>query len=505
MTTDTVVSHSCSNNGSSSSKSSVPSSSSTSTSSTSSTPWFFYYIILLILLPFLLGCSFSMGMIHFPTNSSIISTTVSTPIRRLFSSIFPNIISSNSNNRHDIHLSSSPVLVVRPIMDLDRCFQQFERRMLESNHDLQQQWDEFNGISIFLHRNGQAESCGNFSSSSNSSRSVDRSSDSESDSTNTTDPTLSSSSLSVKIIFRTALQELYHLGQACPDFTNKYHVESFLTRVFVHLLSHASSQVAVCHSEDDDIHKHRNTRHFGLYDYCDMGEEMTPILLDHNKLIPNTIIQSSSTNDGTMSPHRTYTFLPCHFHTENGLRVTSLLQLTGLLRQSKTNTITTTTTGTTAESTETEPNNCLITPEGEETCPTITSNVPTTNTLAQQQQQLGLHLYAVPAGRVFMHVAAYIGQEIPLDHVPGADPNERVYLKVLSVSPAVFDLYNFFTKDESNELVQRALSETKESHRIKRSTTGTGEHHVNTRRTSESGFDTDGATSILIKKYVYFI
>lgn len=36
---------------------------------------------------------------------------------------------------------------------------------------------------------------------------------------------------------------------------------------------------------------------------------------------------------------------------------------------------------------------------------------------------------------------------IPLPHVQGGDPDKPVYLKVLSVSPRVFDLVNFFSKE----------------------------------------------------------
>lgn len=113
-----------------------------------------------------------------------------------------------------------------------------------------------------------------------------------------------------------------------------------------------------------------------------------------------------------------------------------------------------------------------------------------------------ISLFAVQAGRVFLFAASRVGQIIDLPHVKGGDPSKPVYLEVLSVRPAVFDLHNFFTKDESAELVERALKETKESHRIKRSTTGdlASTENVNQRRTSESGFDTNGKTSMTIKR-----
>jgi hypothetical protein len=60
---------------------------------------------------------------------------------------------------------------------------------------------------------------------------------------------------------------------------------------------------------------------------------------------------------------------------------------------------------------------------------------------------LPLHLYAVPAGRVFMFAPNYIGEIITLPHVRGGDPSLPVYLRVLSLSPLVFDLVNFFSKE----------------------------------------------------------
>jgi hypothetical protein len=113
-----------------------------------------------------------------------------------------------------------------------------------------------------------------------------------------------------------------------------------------------------------------------------------------------------------------------------------------------------------------------------------------------------LHLYAVPAGRVFMFAPSHIGEIIDLPHVTGGDPDKPVYLEVLSVSPRVFDLVNFFSKDESATIVERALEETSESHRIKRSSTGASGYTVNSGRTSESGFDTNGPTAMTLKKYV---
>ena len=468
-----------------------------------SSPWPRYFIKIIVL-PFLVGFLVTIGVSHLRSNGTLFtgstgSTTGTAGTNTVSSSMMERILASlPSMNPHSKGTFS-------PKMDANRCFLTLERHMFELK---QPDWDAFLVLEttpIWLHRNGQAEACGNYTFTSSTVGSG--SSSSSSDTTNNNNNNTSNNN-HMKTIFRSVVQDLHDLGHACPDFTNKYHVEAFLTRVLAQAIytttTTASSFMSPspCHSDDDDSNQMVGPRrHLGLYDYCDMGEERTPILLDHDKLIPNTIVPSLplliSKNDD-----RTHTLLPCHFHTEHGLRVTSLSQFYRLLLQSAT----ATTKHRHGDNNDTSPTNCMVTPNGEETCWTVATTTttnsnddPTTNTLPSVT---GLHLYAVPAGRVFMHVAAYVGQEIALDHVPGADPNQRVYLKVLSVSPAVFDLYNFFTKDESAELVQRALTETKESHRIKRSTTGTGEHLVNNHRTSESGFDTDGATSIRIKKYV---
>lgn len=256
--------------------------------------------------------------------------------------------------------------------------------------------------------------------------------------------------------FRSVLDDLRLAGQACPQTLddNKYQIEALLTRLFHKLLLRSPSSSLSCQSEEADAAAD------GLYGFCDMGEARTPILLDHHSLVP--------VGDGS---------LPCHFHTASGVRVTSLQQLSDLARRAA------------VAAPDKEENECRAEQPG--ACAAAASDAAALREL---------HLYAVPAGRVFMHSAAYVGQVIDLPHVRGGDPKKPVYLEVLSVSPAVFDLHNFFTRTESQDLVHRALAETKESHRIKRSTTGNTGANVNERRTSESGYDTDGKTSVLVKK-----
>lgn len=99
-----------------------------------------------------------------------------------------------------------------------------------------------------------------------------------------------------------------------------------------------------------------------------------------------------------------------------------------------------------------------------------------------------------------MFAPAYVGEIFRISHVRHPLNPEPVTLRVMSVSPKVFDVVDFFHEDESKAIVDKALKETSESHRIKRSSTGASGYNVNRQRTSENGFDTHGATAIEVKK-----
>ena len=110
-----------------------------------------------------------------------------------------------------------------------------------------------------------------------------------------------------------------------------------------------------------------------------------------------------------------------------------------------------------------------------------------------------LHLYAVPAGRVFLFAPKYVGEIFELPHVkvPGDLP---VWLEVMSLKPRVFDIFNFFDREESALIVDKALKETSETHKMKRSSTGASGYNVNSQRTSENGFDTHGKEAQAVKR-----
>jgi len=189
--------------------------------------------------------------------------------------------------------------------------------------------------------------------------------------------------------------------------------------------------------------------------YCDMGPTRTPIQLDHGKLVRIPQIES----------------LPCHFHTREGLRIGSLEMLADLARK------------TAAASSE----ECANPQEGEE------------GTCSNSDGLKELHLYAVPAGRVFIFAPKYIGEIFELPHVTFKE-DLPVSLQVISLSPRVFDIYNFFSRDESSRIVDKAIKETSETHRMKRSSTGASGYNINSQRTSENGFDTHGTEAQAVKR-----
>ena len=158
--------------------------------------------------------------------------------------------------------------------------------------------------------------------------------------------------------------------------------------------------------------------------FCDMCADRTPIQLDHNKLVrvPEVML------------------LPCHLHTREGVRVTSLEQL-AMLAQGATMPV--------GECTKDERN-----PDG--TCGPV-------NEGARRE----LHLYVVQTGRVFVFDPKHVGEIFELPHVKV--PKELpVWLEVISLSPHVFDVFNFFYREESAAIFDKALNEMSELHRISR-------------------------------------
>jgi len=194
--------------------------------------------------------------------------------------------------------------------------------------------------------------------------------------------------------------------------------------------------------------------------FCDMGEERTPELLDHQKLIPVTF------GDGGR-----LTSLPCHYHTREGLRVSSLDQLEKIAQDIK------------QKASRNGSRDCAISEDGGQVC---------------EEKPTELKLFAVPAGRIFMFAPTYVGEIFELYHLK-EKYQRSIRLVTISTAPRVFDILNFFDPDEADDIVERALVETSETHRMKRSSTGATGYSVNTRRTSDNGFDTSGKTALTVK------
>ena len=253
---------------------------------------------------------------------------------------------------------------------------------------------------------------------------------------------------------------------------DKYNTESLLT----HIVTAQLDETGSCANFMDP-----SPEHAGFGGFCDLGEEYTPILNDHKRLV--------KTPDQGL--------LPCRFFTRVGVRIASVHHLMEEVASAG------------MESLSSIEQTCLATDMNDEDCQEHQQQ-------QQQQEQYDtgmptLDLYAVSAGRVFMFAPKYVGEIFQLPHIQidqdgssntGASSTNtvQVYLKVLNLQPRVLDIYHFFSKSESAALVERALAETSPTHRIKRSTTGTGEHSIFSKRTSENGFDTHGMIAQKIKK-----
>lgn len=183
--------------------------------------------------------------------------------------------------------------------------------------------------------------------------------------------------------------------------------------------------------------------------FCDMGELKTVVQHDYDRLqrLPDT------------------NTLPCRFYTRTGQRITSLAMLNDVL--------------------EKEVSKCS---KEDISC----------------QTHPPLHLYAAPAGRMFMFAPSYIGEKFVLDHI--TDPSmvdedvDPIVVETLNLEPRVFDVFHFFSNDEGDDLIQKALAEQDETYKFHRSTTGTTGSNVYNKRTSENAWDTMGTTAQRVKK-----
>lgn len=310
--------------------------------------------------------------------------------------------------------------------------------------------DPFYDVDIVIHRNGESDPC---------SRQIHEGKE------NNNGTALSSTSR--------AFLNSFNTGKKSLDQYEKYDVDAMLTHALVGGAPGTadSNEPPILPDNGDSCKPTWQSKHHyldsspllkknevlsSMIKFCDMGVDKTPIQLDHNKLVRVPGIGS----------------LPCHFHTREGVRVTSLKQLAQLAREAKV-------------------------PTGE--CAVNERTVDGSCGTAESAGRRELHLYAVQAGRVFVFAPKYVGEifELPHVEVPRGLP---VWLEVISLSPRVFDIFNFFDREESAAIVDKALKETSETHRIKRSSTGASGYTVNSQRTSENGFDTHGKEAQAVKR-----
>ena len=155
-----------------------------------------------------------------------------------------------------------------------------------------------------------------------------------------------------------ALQALWLCQQ--EEFT-KHEIESVMTTWLYQQLPQSA-----CGSEDNV------TAPDGLYGHCDMGPERTTIQPDHYRLVP--------TPSGS---------LPCRFYTREGARIGTWEFLADLANQARA----------TCEQEDTVDGSLQCDENGR---PTV-------------------HLYAVPASRMFMLATSYVGEKFYLNHVTDLD------------------------------------------------------------------------------------
>ena len=376
--------------------------------------------------------------------------------------------------------------------------------------------DPFHNLDIFLHRNGEPDPCMQSSSqleNNSGSFSIVLNNMLEwfgvAAETNTAKDAASTASTKQATHFSPLSQSILQSAEEFTkplSFDSKYDLDAVLTHAFAantpsSIFSQSSSSndnenhLSSCRPtwEQDptkpyyldkfhqQIHDPTNTQQplqikdmfSTLIKYCDMGVDRTPIQPDHKKLV--RLAQSQS--------------LPCTFHTREGVRVDSLKMLVELAREIKRKN--------SGDGDGGGEGECVV---GDEENPTTcTAATATTTNENNANTRYELHLYAVPAGRVFMFAPKHVGEIFHLPHVQGPE-GLPVSLEVLSVSPRVFDIYNFFDREESAKIVDKALKETSETHRMKRSTTGASGHHKNSKRTSENGFDTHGKEAQIVKR-----
>jgi hypothetical protein len=114
--------------------------------------------------------------------------------------------------------------------------------------------------------------------------------------------------------------------------------------------------------------------------------------------------------------------------------------------------------------------------------------------------QNGSKLFFVDEGRLFIWPSFELGHRAIASTVSDPPNQNPVVLETLSTSPRVFRIYNFFTEEDSDELIRNALKLTEEDYRLKRSSIGTKGYSVYDKRTSENAFDLSSEVAMRLKR-----
>jgi hypothetical protein len=260
--------------------------------------------------------------------------------------------------------------------------------------------------------------------------------------------------------------------EAVSSAADKYEIESILTDQIAGMLTEPTS----CGSTEMYAGLNMEARQ-SLYGHCDMGPQRTPILLDHDDLVPTNNGKPLTYTQAEIESGDITTSLPCRWYTREGLRIASIDQLESLAKN-------------VADSNVPMSPSCANPQEGED------------GTMCAETTEI--HLYAVQAGRPFMFAPAYVGEEFRLDHLKLLPEKDKpIIMKVLSVEPRVFDILHVFTPAEAQEVVEKALAETSPTHQMQRSTTGAKQKTTYSRRTSENAWMTHKQVAVTIKKRIF--
>ena len=77
-------------------------------------------------------------------------------------------------------------------------------------------------------------------------------------------------------------------------------------------------------------------------------------------------------------------------------------------------------------------------------------------------------LWMVPKNRLFMWPTFSIGNKVTVKDVISPVAGEKIVLETISKEPKIFRVYNFFSEEESEEVLQNAMAATEEEYRLKR-------------------------------------